>query len=236
MRRVLIGTPAYDWRCDVRYINSLTGTIRLCMESGIFLREVFLAGDAIVQNARNDLVKLAIDNDFDDLVFIDSDQDWEPAWFVRLLSHPVDCVGGAVRRKTDEHEMYNVKALGGPESIITDPNTGLMTAPDMALGTGFLRFTRKALRALWDNAPEYSVFMGTKGKSRWIFDIRPVNGELVGEDTMVSDRLRELGIQTWLDPTITCGHVGLKRFEGNFADFLERAKADRAKPNLAVVK
>lgn len=220
-RRVLIGTPAHDGRVDVHFANSLAGTIRLCIKQGIELREIYLAYDAIIQNARNDLVKIALDNAFDDLVFIDSDQDWQPEQFVKLLGYPVDCVGGAVRKKTDQEELYNVKAMGGPLSITTDMATGLMTAPDMALGTGFLRLSRHALQVLWDNSEEYIGFKD-KASSRWVFDIRPINGVLVGEDTMVSDKLRTFGIPTWLDPTITCGHIGPKRFVGDFAAWLAK--------------
>jgi hypothetical protein len=226
MRRVLVGTPAHDWRVDIRYLHSLTQSVRLCSVVGIELRELLPGGVALIQSARNDIVRDALKYGFDDLIFIDSDQDWEPEWIVKLLMYPVDCVGAAVRRK-DDREMYNVKARGGPSSITTDPNTGLMTAPDMALGTGFLRFSRKALQLLWDNAEEYTTFLNDS-PSRWIFDVRPHEGELRGEDTYVSDRLRELGIQTWLDPSMVCGHVGTKRWHGDFKAFLDAAKAHEA--------
>ena len=219
-RRVLIGTPAHDGRVDVHYALSLTRTARMAVERGIELRELFLAYDAIIQNARNDLVKLALENQFDDLIFIDGDQDWEPEWVFKLLEYPVDCVGAAVRKKTDQEERYNVKAAMGALSILADKSTGLMSSHDMALGTGFLRLSRRALQVLWDNSEKYTAFQG-RSQGAWIFDIRPVNGELVGEDTHVSDKLRQHGIQTWLAPGMTCGHIGSKRFVGDFEKWLE---------------
>lgn len=223
-RRVLIGTPAHAGTVDVHYAHAFGETLRLCMQRGIDLREVYLAYDAIVQNARNDLVKLALEHNFDDLVFIDGDQGWVPEWFLRLLNYPVDCVGAAVRKKTDQEELYNVRARGGPNSITTDLATGLMTAPDMALGTGFLRLTRHALQVLWDNSEKYIGFKD-KAPSAWIFDIRPVNGELVGEDTAMSDKLRAHGIQTYLAPGMTCDHVGPKVFSGDFDAWLAKQRA-----------
>jgi len=194
---------------------------RLCWQQNIDLREVYLAYDAIIQNARNDLVAIALESGFDDLIFIDGDQDWKPEWIPKLLSYPVDCVGGAVIKKTDQAELYNVRSRGGVESLRRDPGTGLLTSPDMALGTGFLRLSHRALQLLWDNSEKY-----TKGKKHgaWIFDIRPVNGELVGEDTMMGDKLRSLGIETWLDPSMTCGHIGVKRYTGDFAAWLIKQK------------
>lgn len=226
-RRVLVGTPAHAGTVDVHFANSLTQTLRLCMQRGIDLREIYLAYDAIVQNARNDLVKIALEHKFDDLIFIDGDQDWEPEWVLRLLDYPVDCVGGAVRKKTDQDELYNVRAMGGPDSITTDPVTGLMTAPDMALGTGFLRLSRKALQILWDNSEKYIGFKD-KTPSAWIFDIRPVDGVLVGEDTAVNDKLRKFGIPTWLAPGMTCGHIGPKRFAGDFGAWLAKVRSKAA--------
>ena len=219
MRRVLIGTPAHDGRVDVWYANSLAGTIRLCMREGVDLREVYMSYDSIVQNARNDLVKVALESGFDDLVFIDSDQDWKPEWLLKLLDYPVDCVGAAVRKKTDAQELYNVKSE--TLHIPVDMRTGLLMVD--SLGCGFIRFSRKALQILWDNSEEYCVF--GKEKSRWIFDIRPVNGVLVGEDTMVSMKLKAHGIQTYLDQHMTCGHIGPKKWTGDFADWLKRAQA-----------
>lgn len=219
-RKVLIGTPAHTFQVDVRYTHALMQTLRVCQRDGIELRELFIAGDAIVQNARNDLVRMALQNGFDDLIFIDADQDWDPEWIPKLLSYPVDCVGAAVRKKTDDKELYNVKS--STLNIPVDVKTGLLLVE--ALGCGFLRFSRKALQALWDDSPEYTVF--GEEKSRWIFDIRPVDGKLVGEDTMVSLRLSALGINTYLDPSMTCGHIGLKRYAGNFAEWLKRAQAE----------
>ena len=224
-RKVLIGTPAHDGRVDVWYVHSLMATARLCMAKGIDMREIYVTLDSLVQNARNDLVRFAIHGGFDDLIFIDSDQDWNAEWVPKLLSYPVDCVGAAVIKKSDSQELYNVRTSGGAGSFVQDAN-GLWTSPDMALGCGFIRFSRRALQALWDSSEEYVV--AGKEKSRWIFDIRPVNGRLVGEDVMVSDKLRSLGIQTYLDPAMTCGHVGPKKWTGDFASYINKMRSEAA--------
>ena len=219
MRRVIIGTPAHTGQVDVFYANSLCESIRLCTKVGVELRQIFLSFDSIVQNARNDLVALAVKSGFDDLIFIDADQEWEPEWILKLLNYPVDCVGAPVRKKSDDAELYNVKS--STFNIPVDIKTGLLMVD--ALGCGFLRYSRKALRVLWDNSEKYRI--AGKEESAWIFDIRPVNGELVGEDTMVSQKLKEHGIQTYLDAAMNPGHVGTKKWTGNFSNWLKRAQA-----------
>ena len=233
MRRVLIGTPAYSWSLDVRYVHSLGLTIKLCTERGIDLRWLFTPGDAIVQNACNDLVAAARESNFDDLIIIGPDQDWEPEWITRLLSYPVDCVAGPLRKKTDDRESYNVKAWGGAHSFVKHSDHAIITAPDMAVGTGFMRLSRKALDLLWDAAEKYTI-VGTNKRSAWIFDIRPVDGVLVGEDIHICHTLRAHDIEIWLDPAMNGGHVGQKRFVGDFAAWLKRAQAETPEPKVAL--
>lgn len=222
MRRVLIASPAHDGRADVNYTFALVATARLCMRENIDMRELFICGDSIIQNARNDIVKAALENGFDDLIFIDTDQSWRPEWVPTLLNYPVDCVGAAVRKKTDAKELYNVKS--DTLNIPVDMKTGLLLV--QGLGCGFLRFSRRALQILWDNSEEYCVFGAEK--SRWIFDIRPVNGQLVGEDTFVSFKLAQHGIPTYLDAGMTCSHFGTKEYSGDFASWLKRAQAEQS--------
>ncbi len=220
--RVMIGTPCYDARNDIRYTHSLTQTIRMGMQRGIDVRELFPV--ALIQDARNECIQCAVDAGFDELVFIDSDQDWEAPDFFKLLDYPVDCVGVPIRRKDDSNH-WNVKVRGGLETITQDPQTGLLSAPDMAVGCGMLRLSKRALKALWDGAAhlEYKVF-GNRPRARWIFHVGPLNGELMSEDIYACERLREYGIPTWIDPTIHVGHTGPKRYTGDFIESLAKMK------------
>lgn len=219
MRRVLLGTPTYTGDVTAQYLFAYGETLRLCIANQIDLRPLLPIQDSVIQHARNKLVASAIQYNFDDLVFIDADQDWQAADFLRLLAHPVHCVGAPVRKKTEERELYNIRTSHGARGLTTDPATGLMTSPDLSLGTGFLRLSKVALHALWANAEPYKIW-GDADEYRWIFDIRPVQGQLVSEDNMMVDKLRAAGIPTWLDPNIVSGHYGTKRYAGDFKTWL----------------
>ena len=56
-----------------------------------------------------------------------------------------------------------------------------------------------------------------------------VRGFRVGEDVLLGVKLRAIGYQTYLDQTITCPHIGVKKYRGDFAAWLERAKAAHPK-------
>lgn len=210
----MIGTPCYDGKVDCLFADSLTNTLKAA--SGVNIYPIYMPHEALIQRARNDLLKIALDSGVDDLVFIDSDQQWKPEWFFRLLNHPVDVVGGAVRKKSDA-EAYNVRCVTFP--IPRDPKTGLLVVD--SVGTGFLRVSKEAMRAVWDAAPEYS---DGKKTSRMAFDVCVIDGALHSEDTVFCGRLAKLGFPIHVDPSITCSHVGSKTWSGNFSQYLGKIK------------
>lgn len=215
-RKVLIGTPSYDGTLDVWYVNSLVNTIRESEDRGIRIDPIYMSFDALVQRARNDLVALAIDGGYDELIFIDGDIEWDPSWIFQLLKYKHDVVGGTYRKKTDDYEGYVLKAVEGPEVI--DTRTGLMKVA--GLGTGFMKLSRKALEHLWNQATPY---VDHKGKnSRMVFDIAIQDGVMVSEDILMCQKLTQGGFDIWLDPRMCCNHTGPKKFCGNFVEWITR--------------
>ena len=219
MRKVLIGTPCYDGKVHVEFLHSLLGTMSLAAQNQVALYPVQIAHDALIQRARNDLVRLAIETDCDDLIFIDSDQAWEPEWVFRLLNHPVDVVGGAVPKKSDSHIDFNVKRL--PQGLLAPENDLLEVE---CIGTGFMRISKKALSQVWEVSEPYT----NQGKeNRLVFNVRlDFQGELVSEDNAFCQTWRACGGKVWVDPSMTCSHIGQKTYNYNFAEFIKTIKVD----------
>ena len=215
MLKVLIATPAYDGRLDVWYTTSLVNSVRIAQDNGIFLHPVFMSYDALVQRARNDLFRLALD--YDAVIWIDSDLEWNPMWIMELLGSDKDVIGGTYRKKTDDAELYTVMTK---DLTLTD---GLIKVD--GLGMGFVKMSKKAVQALWDASQPYQN-EGREG--RMICDIQIVDGQLVSEDNVVTRKLADLGFDIWLDPRMTCCHIGTKKFYGNFEDFAKRLTAQAA--------
>jgi glycosyltransferase involved in cell wall biosynthesis len=208
---VIIGTPCFDGRCDVYFASSIIETVRQS-PSDITVYPIFLAHDALIQRARNDLISIAIESNVDALVFVDSDMEFSPQWIFKLLSYEEDVVGGTARKKTDEAELYNINT----QNLDIEEN-GLIKVN--SLGTGFLKLSKKALQSLWNISPEY---INEGKKARMIFDVQVIDGELFSEDNVMCRKLRELGYDIWLDPNMCCNHIGPKVYMGNFMDFRDR--------------
>ena len=227
-RRVMVGTPCYDGRADVWYFNSLFQTAKMADALNVEIIPIWLSYDALVQRARNDCVALALESGCDDLIFIDSDLEWQPEWFYQLLDHPVDVVGGTYRKKTDENEVYVAK-FDNLGTIAPNPHTGLLEV--QGLGTGFLRLSNRALGWLWNNSPVYNEREEGKHR-RWIFEVIVENGNLISEDILLCRKLRENGFPIWLDPRMTLSHIGTKKYQGSFEHWLSSAQNMIVKPKF----
>ena len=216
--KVLIGTPAHTGQLDVWYVNSLVNSVRIAQGMGIYLHPVFLSYDALVQRARNDLVKMAVEGNYDALIFIDADMEWDPEWIMELLEREEHVIGGTARKKTDEQEVYVAKTQD-----LTVHKNGMIKCE--GLGTGFVKLSKEALHAVWDISEPY-----TNGdrSGRMVCNVEIIDGELFSEDTALFRKLADLGFDLWLAPHMTCGHIGTKKFVGNFEAYLKRVEGENA--------
>lgn len=210
MRKVLLGTPCYDGKVHAEFLQSLVATIKMCPPD-INIIPIQICHDALIQRARNDLFQMALEADCDDLIFMDADQEWNPEWIFTLLNHPVDVVGGTVIKKSDI-PSFNIKIL---DSGIKTEENGLIEV--VSVGTGFLRISKEAIQSIWEISKEYT----SQGKtSRMVFDIQVIDGDLVSEDNVFCRKWNDLGGKVYIDPTMTCNHIGIKKYTGNFIEYV----------------
>lgn len=220
-KRVLIGTPSYDGKLDIFYIDSLLNTISLAEQNNIEVYPFFICYDSLIQRARNDLFKTAYLNGLDALFFIDGDIGWKPEDFFKLVNSDKDIIGGSYRKKTDDKELYVVKALDNndPNLNLNIDQNGLMKVA--GLGCGFMKISRKALETLWNISKPYQ---SEKGDSRMIFEVVCEDNDLISEDIYMCKKWRNLGNSVYLDTNITCSHTGTKTFFGNVNAWLNTFK------------
>lgn len=210
MKKVMIGTPCYDGRLDVWYTHSLVQTIKLSLEKNVEITPIWVSFDALIQRARNDTIHLFLEGDYDDLIWIDSDIEWRPENFYKLLEYSEDVVGGTYRKKGDKEEyVFRQKEPLGA----IDPKTGLLEVS--GLGTGFVKMSRKACQYLWDVSSPYYEPKDNKER-RMIFDVILKNMDMISEDITAFFKLFDGGFKIWLDTNITCNHTGPYKFQGDF--------------------
>lgn len=225
----MIGTPCYDGRIDVWYANSLVNTIKLSLEKNVEIIPMWVSFDALIQRARNDTIHLALESGVDDLIWIDSDIEWEPEWFFKLLDYPQDVVGGTYRKKGDREEYV----LRKTNKDTIDASTGLLRVE--GLGTGFVKMSRCAMQYLWDTSAPYIDVKDNKER-RMVFDVVVRNGDMISEDIVAFLKLVDGGFDIWLDPSMTCNHIGPYKFKGDFVPWFKNGMVVSPAPTLPAVQ
>jgi hypothetical protein len=229
----MIGSPSYSGQIDVWYTNSLCNTIKAGIERDVDITPIWISFDALLQRARNDTIHTMLQGGFDELVWIDSDIEWQPDDFFKLLDYPVDVVGGTYRKKGDVEEYVVRQLVRKP----ADPATGLLAVD--GLGTGFVRMSRSACQYLWDISRAY-IDPKDNIERRWIFDvvIEDLNGVagMVSEDIHAFNKLSAGGFGIWLDPSITCNHTGPYKFKGDFSEWYKKPLNSPRSPGLPALQ
>lgn len=215
MIKVLIATPSYDGRLDAWYTNSLINTVVLGLQNEIAFQPVFMSYDALIQRSRNDLLEIAFSNDFDHILWIDSDIEWNPEWAVKLILSDKDVIGGTYPKKSLE-EQYTVKS---EIKDFVENDEGLVSVS--SLGTGFLKVSKKAFTYLWDISQPY-IHNGKE--NRWVFEVKVQDNDIISEDGLMCQKLKEGGFEIFLDISMTCNHIGTLKYQGNFKAFIDKLK------------
>lgn len=214
MKTVIIGTPCYDGKVDCRFAHSIVESIALGRTRGIAIEPLYICGDAMIQRARNDILSIAHHAGVGDLVFIDSDQSWEPAALIELIERREDVIGYPVVKKIDI-ETYNVKA--DVKYIVENKNAEVLKV--LSVGTGFLKISKQAISKLWDSSEK---FKDGDIEKAWMCDVTFAKGSIYSEDVMLCEKLSSLGFEINLLTTYTIAHTGTKTWHGDFKKWIQQ--------------
>jgi len=208
-QKVMLGTPVYHW-VPSGWATSLMSFVATIPKK-IPTQFRFVCGDSAVYRARNAIAAEFLDSDCTDLLFIDSDIEFEPWQAERLLSHDVDVVGGPYPKKSRKLEFVCNRY---PDIDKPRPD-GLLKV--RYVGTGFMRIRRRVFeimrmrlgpsiqyqpdeepwRVHWHFFPEGPYRDPSVGMTR-----------LLSEDWYFCQNWLDLGGEVWLDTAFSVRHVG----------------------------
>lgn len=191
---------------------SLARTTHACALRGVDVTVEFVAGSSIITTARSQVVHRFLQGNKKRLFWIDSDIEWEPEDFLRLLgmSQQLDVVCGA----------YPLKREGQNAFVVLNDNPGQVTINPLGCikiqgtGLGFCVMSRAVVEKIVATKPVIHN-QGSGEHIADVFRIDTIDGKLRGEDMAFFDDLRALGYDIWLDPTISLGHLGWKSYRGD---------------------
>jgi hypothetical protein len=218
---VLICTPSLEGKPCLEYQVSLVETVTKCLALGIMVDAAFVRGDPFVGKARNNLLMQFLARRAENLFFIDDDEGWDAASFIRMVQDAHEVVAAAVPKKMEPTTFNNV-------DLVTDENknceieAGVMRA--RTVGTGFMRLKRSAVEKYLAAYPEtYIPGDGSQPKHHKMFEPggKIIDGQFWGEDLVWCKNWEAIGGTLWIDPNVEFAHVGRNAWRGNFLKYLQ---------------
>lgn len=194
---------------------SLARTTHACALRGIDVTIDAVAGSSIITMARSLVVHRFLQGNKKRLFWIDSDIEWEPDDFLRLLAlsneMSVLCAGYPLKRDDPGKNAFVVLHDNPAQPVVN--KYGCVKV--QGTGLGFCVMTREVVEKLVATKPQI-LNQGTGDTMADVFRIDTTpDGKLRGEDMAFFDDLRALGVDLWIDPTVSLGHVGFKVYRGD---------------------
>lgn len=162
---------------------------------------VYLKPNTLIYDSRNLLSLYAIENEYDNVLWLDSDMLFPPDTLTKLQTHNVDMVTGLYVRRREPIVPVIFDTLSepirNPDGTIeknahnyTDyPRDSFF--PVEGCGFGCVLTSVKLLKAVWDTfGPAFTPYP-------W-----------AGEDLSFCHRVNEIGYPIYCDSTIPIGHIG----------------------------
>ena len=217
-RSVFIALPAYDFKVSLKLAISLAQFAREAQQHGIDIQIGSICGCSVVSRARNLLAQDMLDSDCTDLMFIDSDINFEAADVFRLMawtSDPKKGIVAGVPRTRSTTKTYIGTLDKDEDGELTMNGMGLVRAKRVA--TAFMMVRRDVFETLDTAHPEWRYYDERSERTvPCMFDFMKTDEGYIGEDYLFCDRAREHGFEVWVDPTIKLGHMGVQEYEGEF--------------------
>lgn len=200
-------------------LDSLEASLPAIEATGWDHRMVSEVGCPYISAARATMLRKALNETPDAIVFIDHDLSWQPKDMVRLLETQGDYVVGTYRFKKDEEEYMGqlLSNNDGTPMVRDDGCIRTFSAP-----AGFMKITPHAVNLLIERFPE--LCYGDRHTPHFdFFNHGAHNHTWYGEDYAACRRWLELGQALWTVPDLDINHhTPDKVYAGNLHKFLLR--------------
>jgi predicted O-methyltransferase YrrM len=182
----------------------------------------FYCSDLYIDHARNICVNLFLDSPCSDLIFIDSDLEFDDDAILKLIKHDKGIVAGSYRYKKDE-EQYSTILDFSRNGNCKEEKTGLVYAT--VAPTGLMRINRNVFE---DMGKHYGLKPDSQGIIPFFgTGVLCKDNHWYGEDAFFCKRWREMGGEIFVEPRITITHYGSQEYKGNYHEYLMARSVER---------
>lgn len=220
--RVVFCTPTVT-RPYPAYLDAMEATVPLLEARGFRHRLVLEIGNPYISAARATLLRKALDDRADVVVFVDHDVSWRPEDMIALIEAPEPVVAGTYRfKKADDEYMGALlqQPDGKPVGKVAGETVMLRAE---RVPAGFLKVTKEAVDTFMSAYPEL-VYGPRYNPSVDLFNHGAKDGVWWGEDYAFSRNWRAAGGELWVLPELRIDHHGADGavYPGDFHTYLRR--------------
>ena len=199
-------------------LDSLSASIPLIEAAGWDHAMVAEIGCPYISGARATMLRKALDDGADVVVFIDHDLSWNAGDMLKLINTPGDVVAGLYRFKTDGDPHYMGVIDNKEDGTPTVRKDGCIKATRVP--AGFLKVTKEAVGRFMVAYP-HLVYGPAYNPSVDLFNHGAHKGAWWGEDYAFSRNWIDAGGEIWVVPDIDLNHhTDSECFAGNFHKFM----------------
>lgn len=198
-------------------LDSIQNALPLLEKHGYEHRMVSEVGCPYISHARSTMLRKALDDKADFIVFLDHDLSFDPEDLISLIETEGDYVVGTYRFKREPEEyMGQILALDdGLPDVRKDGAINTFCAP-----AGFMKITPTAVNKIIEHFPE--LCYGDRHSPKVdFFNHGAFDHVWYGEDYAASRRWLSIGEKIWTVPDLNLNHhTTEKEYKGNFREFL----------------
>ena len=212
--KFFISTPAYEGKVYVHYAMSLLDTSEILRMSGFEVLVRIPVGSSLLVSDRNRILQMFWESGAEYLLCVDNDLSWDPMVVPKLLNDMTvgdkEFVAGVY--PTRDGKAFNFRPETEEDGrIIIDEKTKLLKM--QYVPAGFMLMKRSVIEKLHNKFPELKYTPKdprSEAESAYcLFNTEVWEGEFWGEDYVFCRRVREAGIDIWVDPLIQFNHAGV---------------------------
>ena len=201
MKKIMIAVPCMD-QVPVAFCQSLA-----LLQRVEDTKLVMIAG-SLIYTSRNQLATMAIEHEFDYVLWLDSDMVFRPDTLIKMFNtvqeKDIDILTGLYFRRVPPYSPVLFDKLDYDSKTDAINFSEFKAIPDEIFEVGGCGFGCVLM--------DTQVFLEVQSKHGNMF--APIGNN--GEDVAFCVRARDCGFKIYCDPAIVCGHVGYSVVDDQF--------------------
>lgn len=245
-KRILVGTPTYENHVMINHHKSMISLISSASANGMQIDYMLGIHDSLIPRMRNNIATTCLKEDYDYLLFIDSDVSFDVEDVFNLIytaiTKDMKVVAGPYPKKNifwelidkaiknnlihkyEDYQKYaSAFSINFEDISKFDPEKPFEV---IDASSGFMLISKDIFSEFLTKYPE-QLAKDDNGNDLGIFFESKLDHErkiFLSEDFFFCKMVRNMGHKIWLLPYIKLDHMGTTTFYGKFEDYMNNMK------------